>query len=141
MTLPLRLDRQCATAATGADFLARDARVAHVAYPGLPEHPGHALAAAQFGGWYGGVISFALAGAHADRLRFVDDLRLITSAVPLGHDETLIVYETYPGRSAEASAQPFRDHGLIHLAVGLEAPEDLVADLDAALTTAYFAAP
>lgn len=137
VTLPLRLRRHCETAAAIAAFLAEDPRVAHVAYPGLPTDPGHAVAAAQFNGFYGGVVSFALPGEHADRLRFVGDLRLVTSAVSLGHDETLVAYETYPEERAAAFARPFRDHGLVRLAVGLEDPEDLIADLGAALTTAY----
>lgn len=137
VTLPLRLRRQCDTAAAIAAFLADDPRVAHVAYPGLPGDPGYAVATAQFGGQYGGVVSFALPGRHEDRVRFVNDLRLVTSAVSLGHDETLVAYETYPEERAAAFAPPFRDHGLIRLAVGLESPQDLVADLDAALTTAY----
>lgn len=141
VTLPLRLRRQCETAASLAAFLAQDPRVAHVAYPGLPDDPGHSLATAQLNGWYGGVVSFALPGDHADRLRFVGDLRLITSAVSLGHDETLVAYESYPPERAAAFAEPFRDHGLVRLAVGLEAPEDLVADLDGALTTAYGGRP
>lgn len=141
VTLPLRLRRQCETAAAVAAYLAEDGRVAHVAYPGLATDPGHSLAADQFHGYYGGVVSFALPGTHADRLRFVDDLRLITSAVSLGHDETLVAYETYPKERAAAFAPPFRDHGLVRLAVGLEAPEDLVADLDGAFTTAYGSRP
>ena len=137
VTLPLRLQRHCATAASVAAFLAHDPRVTYVAYPGLPDDPGHALATTQFNGQYGGIVSFALAGRHEDRLRFVNDLRLITSAVSLGHDETLIAYEQYPDDRAAVFATPFRDHGLIRLAVGLEAADDLIADLRAALTTAY----
>jgi len=137
VTLPLRLPRHCENARVVAGFLAADPRVAHVAYPGLPGHPEHALAAAQLDGGYGGVLSFAVPGSHEDRLRFVNDLRLITSAVSLGHDETLIAYEDYPAGRAAAFAPVFREHGLIRLAVGLEAADDLVADLDAALTTAY----
>jgi methionine-gamma-lyase len=137
ITLPLRLRRHCENAQTIAAFLADDPRVAHVAYPGLPSDPQHDRAAAQFNGHYGGVVSFAIAGKHEDRVRFVNDLRLITSAVSLGHDETLIAYEQYPEAQTAAFASPFRDHGLIRLAVGLESAEDLLADLDAALTTAY----
>jgi cystathionine beta-lyase/cystathionine gamma-synthase len=137
VTLPLRLQRHCENAAAVAQFLAGDSRVAHVAYPGLPGHPQHAAAAAQLRGGYGGMVSFAIAGSHADRLRFVADLRVITSAVSLGHDETLIAYEQYPPERAAGFAPVFREHGLIRLAVGLEAPGDLIADLDAALTTAY----
>ena len=137
VTLPLRLRRHCENAQAIAAFLAQDPRVTHVAYPGLPDDPQHARAAAQLTGGYGGVVSFAIAGTHEDRLRFVNDLRVITSAVSLGHDETLIAYEQYPEARAAAFAPAFRDHGLIRLAIGLEAADDLIADLDAALTTAY----
>ena len=120
-----------------AELLAADPRVVHVSYPGLPGHDQHDAAVRQLDGGFGGVVSFAIGGTHADRLTFVNDLRLITSAVSLGHDETLVAYEEYPEGPARAFAQPFRDHGLVRLALGLEAEADLVADLDAALTTAY----
>lgn len=137
ITLPLRLRRHCDNALAVATFLAGDPRVAHVAYPGLPGDPHHARAAAQLTGGYGGVVSFALPGTHEHRLRFVEDLRVITSAVSLGHDETLVAYERYADDQAAAFAAPFQAHGLIRLAIGLESPADLVADLDAALTTAF----
>ncbi len=137
VTLPLRLERHCRTALAVAEFLDADPRVAHVAYPGLTSHPQHALAAQQLSGGYGGVVSFAIAGSHEDRLRFVEDLRLITSAVSLGHDETLVAYEQYPPERGERFAEPFRENGLIRLAIGLEAATDVIADLDAALTTVY----
>jgi cystathionine beta-lyase/cystathionine gamma-synthase len=136
-TLPLRLQRQCENAQAVAEFLEADPRVVHVSYPGLPSHGQHDAAVAQLTGGFGGVVSFAVGGTHADRLRFVNDLRVITSAVSLGHDETLVAYEEYPEGPAKAFAQPFRDHGLVRLAIGLEAVEDLIADLDASLTTAY----
>jgi len=137
VTLPLRVERQCATSQRVAEFLAADPRVAHVAYPGLPDHPQHRGAAAQLSAGFGGVVSFAIAGTHEDRVRFVNDLRVITSAVSLGHDETLIAYEEYPEARATAFDPVFREHGLIRLAIGLESPEDLIADLDGALSTAY----
>lgn len=136
-TLPLRLRRQCDTALAVAEFLEADPRVAHVSYPGLPSHPQHELAAAQLDGGFGGVLALALPGSHEDRVRFVNDLRVITSAVSLGHDETLVAYEHYPEGPTAAFDPPFREHGLIRLAIGLESPDDLVADLDAALSTAY----
>lgn len=136
-TLPLRLQRHCENAQTVAEFLENDPRVAHVSYPGLANHAQHNLATSQLSGGFGGVVSFAIAGNHRERVRFVNDLRVITSAVSLGHDETLVAYEEYPDGPAAAFAQVFQDHGLIRLAIGLEAKEDLVADLDAALTTVY----
>jgi methionine-gamma-lyase len=141
ITLPLRLQRHCENALAVATFLAQDPRISHVAYPGLPDDPHHAVAAAQLSGGYGGVVSFAIAGSREDRLRFISNLRVITSAVSLGHDETLVAYESYPPERAAGFAPVFREHGLIRLAIGLEAPEDLIADLDAALTTTYGAAP
>ncbi len=136
-TLPLRLARQCETAQAVAEFLDADPRVVHVSYPGLPGHDQHETAVAQLAGGFGGVVSFAIGGTHQDRLRFVNDLRVITSAVSLGHDETLVAYEEYPEGPASAFAQPFRDHGLVRLAIGLEAQQDLIADLDASLDVAY----
>lgn len=136
-TLPLRLQRQCENAQAVAEFLENDPRVVHVSYPGLPSHAQHRSAVDQLDGGSGGVVSFAIGGTHADRLRFVNDLRLITSAVSLGHDETLVAYEEYAEGPAAAFAEPFRRHGLVRLAIGLEAKEDLIADLDASLTTAY----
>jgi methionine-gamma-lyase len=137
ITLPLRVERQCGTAQRIAEFLAGDPRIADVAYPGLPDSPDHARAKAQLRGGFGGIVSFAIAGSHEDRVRFVNDLRIITSAVSLGHDETLVAYEEYPEGRAAAFTKPFREHGLIRLAIGLESADDLVADLDAALTTVY----
>lgn len=137
LTLPLRLQRHCENAQAVAEFLAADSRVAHVAYPGLRDDPHHAAASGQLSGGYGGVVSFALEGSHADRVRFVNDLRLITSAVSLGHDETLIAYEAYPPARAAGLSCPFRENGLIRLAIGLESAQDLIADLDAALIAVY----
>jgi len=137
VTLPLRLQRHCQNAQAIASFLAHDSRITHVAYPGLPGDHRHTRAAAQLNGNYGGIVSFTIAGDHEDRVRFINDLRLITSAVSLGHDETLIAYEQYPPARIAAFASPFRDHGLIRLAAGLESAADVQADLDAALTTAY----
>lgn len=136
-TLPMRLQRHCENAYKVAEFLDNDPRVAHVTYPGLPSHAQHDVAASQLSGGFGGVVSFAIAGSHEDRLRFVNDLRVITSAVSLGHDETLIAYEEYPDGPAAAFAPAFQQNGLIRLAIGLEADQDLIADLDAALTTVY----
>lgn len=136
ITLPLRLRRHCDNAQAVAEFLSRDPRVTHVSYPGLIDDASHTTAREQLTNGYGGVVSFALAGEHEDRVRFVNDLRVITSAVSLGHDETLIAYEQYPEARAAGFAPVYRNHGLIRLAIGLESPTDLIADLDAALTTA-----
>ena len=136
ITLPLRLRQHLAGAQRVAEFLDRHPRVLHVAYPGLPSHPQHELAKRQFAGQgFGALIAFALDAEHATRNAFVNSLRLITSAVSLGHDETLIVYEDTPADRSAKFPEVFRTHGLLRPAVGLEDPDDLIADLAAALDT------
>jgi methionine-gamma-lyase len=135
VTLPLRLARHQESAAKVAAFLASDPRVAYVAYPGLPDHPQHDLARRQFGDrGFGGMLAFAVDGDSARQNTFVAGLRLITSAVSLGHDESLIVHVGPGGRGGdEHYPESFRRYGHLRLSVGLEDPEDLIADLAAAL--------
>lgn len=138
ITLPLRLAQHLETAQQVAEFLAQDARVAYVVYPGLPSHPQHDLATRQFGGrGYGGMIAFALRGGAATQNRFVRALRIITSAVSLGHDESLIVHVARDGRGgSEHYPRHFRQYGHLRFSVGLEDAADLIADLRQALDAA-----
>lgn len=135
VTLPLRLQRHLSNARKVADFLAADARIAFVMFPGLASHPQHELAARQFGGTdYGAVLAFALRGGPDIQNRFVANLRLVTSAVSLGHDATLIVHVGAQGRGgSEHYPDAFREHGHLRLSIGLEDADDLMADLAAAL--------
>ena len=71
----------------------------------------------------------------------MNDLKLITSAVSLGHDETLIAYEQYPADRAAPFAPVFQEHGLIRLAIGLESSDDIISDLNGALTHTYGPGP
>lgn len=134
VTLPLRLAQHLASAERVARFLASDPRIAYVAYPGLPDHPQHELAARQFGGrGFGAMIAFALDGDPALQNRFVAELRVITSAVSLGHDESLIVHVGTEGPRVAAYPEEFKRYGHLRFSVGLEDPDDLIADLRAAL--------
>ncbi|MCO1655613.1 trans-sulfuration enzyme family protein [Pseudonocardia humida] len=134
ITLPLRLRQHLATARELAELLDRDRRIAFVAHPALPSHPQHDLAARQFGGrGFGAVISFAVDGDPAAQNRFVAGLRLITSAVSLGHDESLIVHVGTDGPRVAAYPPGFRRYGHLRLSVGLEDAADLAADIRAAL--------
>lgn len=135
VTLPLRLRQHLATAQRVAEFLEADPRIAFVAYPGLASHAQHELASRQFGGrGYGAVLAFALEGDSALQDRFVRALRLVTSAVSLGHDESLIVHVGPSGRGgAEHYPEAFRRLGHLRLSVGLEDADDLIADLAWAL--------
>ena len=137
VTLPLRLARHLESAAEVAAALAGDPRLAFVTYPGLESHPQHELATRQFGGrGYGAMLAFALDGDAQLQNRFVAALRVITSAVSLGHDESLIVHVGGSGPRAIHYPEPFRRYGHLRLSVGLEDPEDLIADLRAALDEA-----
>ncbi|MET0187674.1 MAG: aminotransferase class I/II-fold pyridoxal phosphate-dependent enzyme [Pseudonocardia sediminis] len=134
VTLPMRMRAHCANAQVVAEFLESDPRVAYVAYPGLASHPQHALAARTLDGGFGGMLAFALDGDPDLQNRFVAALRIVVSAVSLGHDETLIVHVAAGERGRAAHfPEPFRRYGHLRLSVGLEDPRDLVADLSQAL--------
>ena len=138
VTLPLRLRQHFASAPELAAVLEADPRVAFVAYPGLDSHPQHALATRQFGGrGYGGMLAFAVAGDADAQNRFVANLRLVTSAVSLGHDESLIVHVGTEGPRVAAYPAPFREYGHLRFSVGLEDVSDLRADLLAALDATF----
>lgn len=138
VTLPFRLRQHLESALPIARFLEADPRIAFVAYPGLASHPQHELATRQFGGrGYGAMIAFAVRGDPATQNRFVDNLRVITSAVSLGHDESLIVHVGTDGPRVAAYPEPFRRWGHLRFSVGLEATEDLIADLTTALDATF----
>jgi cystathionine gamma-lyase len=110
-----------------------------VLYPGLASHPGHEVARRQMEGGFGGMLSFTLRGDFAAAKKFVESTRLFQLAVSLGAVESLI---EQPAAMSHASYDPAdrRAHGitdnLIRLSVGLEAVEDLLADLAQALDKA-----
>jgi cystathionine beta-lyase/cystathionine gamma-synthase len=139
VTLPLRVPRHMSSAQRVAEFLESDSRVAYVTFPGLVSHPQHELAARQFGDrGYGAVMAFAVKGESDAQNRFVSNLRLITSAVSLGHDESLIVHVGKEGRGGfEKYPVQFREYGHLRLSIGLEDPEDLIADIKAALDVTF----
>lgn len=92
------------------------------------------MARRQFGHYgYGGVLAFALRADPDTHNRFVAALRVVTSAVSLGHDESLIVHVGTDGPKVAAYPEPFQRYGHLRLSVGLEDPDDLVADLAGAL--------
>lgn len=138
-TLELRVREQSRTAQALAEYLAADRRVRRVFYPGLADHPGHALAARQMQGGFGAMLSFEVAGDLDAARRVVQETRLFQLAVSLGAVESLI---EQPATMSHASYAPEHrrqagiSDGLIRLSVGLEAFEDLRDDIDQALTLA-----
>jgi cystathionine gamma-synthase len=132
-TLAVRMERHCANAEAVAAFLAEHPRVATVRYPGLPTHPGHDVAARQMRG-FGGMVSFLHAGGEAAALAAVARTKVFVLAESLGAVESLI---EHPARMTHASVSGSAlavDPGLIRLSVGIETVEDLLEDLDRALS-------
>lgn len=134
-TLELRMERHCSSAQTVAEMLDAHPAVAQVDYPGLASFPQHALAQRQMPG-FGGMIAFELAGGMTAGIDFLNRLSLIKRAVSLGDAETLVQHPasmTHSTYTAEERQAHDISDGLIRLSVGLETPEDVIADLVAAL--------
>jgi cystathionine beta-lyase/cystathionine gamma-synthase len=135
-SLPARMDRHEANATAVAEFLVDHPAVRSVNYPGLPDHPGHALAAEQMDG-FGGVVSFEVDGDAAETKAVVESLECFSLAVSLGGPESLVEHTAsmsagyLPDEQRRASGIT---DSLVRAPVGLEDPEDLTADLDAALS-------
>jgi len=133
-TLDVRLERQEASAGAIAAWLADHQRISAVHYPGLSTHPDAALAARQQDG-PGFMISFELKGGEAATAEFLAKLGLITLASSLGAHSTLICKPatmTHRGMPPEAQRAAGLGPNLLRLSVGLEAPEDLIGDLERA---------
>jgi cystathionine beta-lyase len=134
-TLALRVRQQSENAARIAAFLAQAKGVTRVNYPGLPTHPGHQLARSQMRG-FGGMLSFELDTSAIPPKDFLRRLRLIRPAISLGGVETIIsapVATSHIKMSPEERKRVGIGESLVRLSVGIEAPEDLIADLRQAL--------
>jgi cystathionine gamma-synthase len=130
-TLAVRMERHCANARAVVEFLAAQPRVTQVLWPGLPGHPGHAIARRQMRD-FGGMVSFLLE-TEAEAVELVARTSVWTLAESLGGVESLI---EHPARMTHAStaAGPFAaPANLVRLSVGIESAADLVADLEHAL--------
>ena len=132
-TIVLRVRQQNSNAQAIAEFLRKDSRIINVYYPGLADHPGHAVARAQMPGGFGGMLSFEVKG---DAHRFMNNLRLIKRAISLGGVESTI---TSPAKTshvkmkkADREAIGVTDQ-LVRLSVGIEEVTDLIDDIKQAL--------
>ena len=133
-TLAIRMERHCANARAVAEFLSAHPRVTQVLWPGLPEHPGHEIAARQMRD-FGGMVSF-LVETEEEAVELVSQTKVWTLAESLGGVESLI---EHPARMTHAStaAGPFAaPRNLVRRSVGLEAADDLLEDLERALAAA-----
>ena len=137
-TFPLRMERQCANACRVASWLATHPRVERVYFPANPEHPDAATIRRLFpANLYGAIVSFELKQAGREEIfRFMDALQMVVRATSLGDVHTMMLY---PVMSSHREISPkhrermgIRD-SLVRLSVGIEAPEDIIQDLDQAL--------
>jgi len=134
-TFALRMEYQNRSAQAVAEFLEGHPRIRKVFYPGLPSHPHHEVAKAQMTG-YGGVVSFWVDGNLKQVNKFLDSLRSLHIGPTLGGVESLITHPAtvtyYRNTRKERYALGITDQ-LIRLALGIEDPGDIIADLDQAL--------
>jgi len=134
-TLVVRMERHNTTAMAVAEWLAADGRVERVYYPGLAQHPDHDIARRQMRG-FGGMLCVDVGGGYEGAARFFDRLRLFNRAASLGGVESLCslpVLTSQWGHSEEELRNAGVTHSMARLSVGMEDPEDLIADLDEAL--------
>ncbi len=135
-TLAVRMPRLISSAQRVAEFLATDPRVLAVSFPGLPSHPQHAIAREQMGGGGTSLLSFEVQGGTQAAWRVLDRLQVAVQATQLGSNQTVAVH---PATTTHGSLPPDVrlsagiPDGLIRYSVGLEDPDDLIADLDHAL--------
>lgn len=132
VTYPLRMERINESSMKIAKWLEGRENVTFVSYPGLESNPGYEVAKRQMNGGYGGVISFGLDTDDKTVERFCAKLKVVTFAVSLGHDESLIFPQPSYDERIDLYPQKFRK-GFVRFSVGLEAPEDIIGDLDQAL--------
>ena len=132
VTLPLRMQRHNDNALRIARWLEKQPEISFVAYPGLKSNKGYEIAEKQMINGFGGVLSFGLKADHDAHNRFVQNLNIITSAVSLGHDESLIVFLGENDERQYLYPEEFHN-GFFRFSVGIEDADDLIEDLRQAL--------
>ncbi|HLY44873.1 MAG TPA: PLP-dependent aspartate aminotransferase family protein [Stellaceae bacterium] len=130
-TLHLRVERACRSAQRVAEAMAAHPKILEVLYPGLPSHPGHAIAARQMTGGFGGMLSIRVRGGEAAAIATAAHVELWKRATSLGGVESLLEHRA----SIEGAGSPVPPD-LLRLSVGIEDPGDLIADLETALAAA-----
>ena len=137
--LPLRMDRICENTTKVAQFLKSHAKVSWVNYAGLPDHKDHALVQKYMDGLASGILTFGVKGGFAAGGRFQDALQLFTRLVNIGDAKSLACHPastTHRQLSPEELVKAGVSEDMIRLSVGIEHIDDLIADLDQALTAA-----
>ena len=123
-TLSLRLERQVKNALAIVNFLKTHPRVEKIYYPGLPDHPNHAIAKKQMNGNFGSMISIQIKGGEKEAIRLAGSVKIFKHATSLGGVESLIEHR----RTAEGQS-PKSPANLLRLSIGVEYIDDLIDDL------------
>lgn len=132
VTLPLRMKQHNDNALAVARWLEQQPCISFVAYPGLKSNKGHEIAKKQMAPGFGGVLSFGLKADHDTHNQFVSHLSVITSAVSLGHDASLIVFLGEDDERQYLYPEEF-SNGFFRFSVGIEDAEDIIGDLEQAM--------
>jgi cystathionine beta-lyase/cystathionine gamma-synthase len=135
-TLPLRVERHSANAMKVAQFLAKHPKVEKTCYPGLESCPSYAVAKKQMKGGFGGVLAIEVKGGREAGRKFQNALKLCKLAVSLGSVDTLVTHPastTHLAYSEQDLAALGMSPTFVRIAVGIENPEDVIADIDQAL--------
>ena len=137
-TLPLRMERHCANALAVAKYLKDDPRVSFVSYPGLEDHPQHALMKRQMRG-ASGLLAFGIRGGEEAGVRFIEGAEFMSHLVNIGDTRTLISHPastTHRQLDADQQAAAGVTPDMIRISVGLEHIDDILWDIDRALSRA-----
>ena len=137
-TLPLRMERHCANALAVARFLKAEARVSFVNYPGLPDHPQHALLMRQMRG-ASGLLAFGVKGGEAAGVKFIEGAQFMSHLVNIGDTRTLISHPASTTHRQLDAAQQLAAGvrpDMVRISVGLEHIDDILWDVDQALAVA-----
>ena len=136
-TLPLRVERHSQNGMIIAQFLEKHPKVEKTCYPGLESCPGHAVAKKQMSGGYGGVLAIDIKGGREAGRKFQNSLKLCKLAVSLGSVDTLVTHPASTSHLAYSEADLAAlgmTPGFVRIAVGIEDPQDVIEDLDQALS-------
>lgn len=137
-TLALRMDRHCQNAAKVAEFLENHQKVKKVIYPGLANHPSHDMALKYLKNGFGGMVGFELKGGLAAGMKFIESLSLFSHLANVGDAKSLAIHPsstTHSQLTVDQQEAAGVTEDFIRLSVGIENIEDLLTDLDQALTT------
>jgi cystathionine beta-lyase/cystathionine gamma-synthase len=135
-TLSCRMAAHCRNAQAVAEFLSGHPKVSRVHYPGLPDHPDHAVAKSQMKGGFGGMMAFELKGGTESARKFAESTEVFLLAESLGGVESLIGYPPLMSHATMTEAQRISKGipgNLLRLSIGIEDVDDLIEDLEQAL--------